>query len=69
MSIRPQGYSLCKDATSSPVPTLSQPPASTRLPAHLPLYHRLLFPHHPLGEPLPQLVNGNGPELDLLNER
>ncbi|XAO21966.1 hypothetical protein I312_100728 [Cryptococcus bacillisporus CA1280] len=69
MSIRPQGYSLCKDATSSSVPTLSQPPASARLPAHLPLYHRLLFPHHPLGEPLPQLVIGNGPEIDLLNER
>ncbi|OWZ63329.1 hypothetical protein AYX14_01724 [Cryptococcus neoformans] len=69
MSTRPQGYSLRKDAISSSVPTSSQPPANARLPTHLPLYHRLLFPHHPLGEPLPQLIIGDAPEVDLLNER
>lgn len=69
MSTRPQGYSLRKDAISSSVPTSSQPPANARLPTHLPLYHRLLFSHHPLGEPLPQLIIGDAPEVDLLNER
>jgi hypothetical protein len=41
----------------------------TKEPAHLPLHHRLLFPHHPPPQPLPQLIHSTSPESILINEK
>ncbi|ORY34615.1 PXA domain-domain-containing protein [Naematelia encephala] len=53
-----------------PLPT--RPPTSqprSKSPAHLPLHRRLLFPTFPPNKPLPRIVLGSDPELDVLNER
>jgi hypothetical protein len=38
-------------------------------PAHLPLHRRLLFPYDGLETTLPKLVDGDGPDVDTINER
>lgn len=38
-------------------------------PAHLPLYRRLLFPYRGLETSLPKLVNGDGEDIERINER
>lgn len=43
--------------------------SSSKIPAHLPLHRRLLFPNEAIDAPLPQIIRAQGKLVEQLNER
>lgn len=43
--------------------------ANSKDPAHLPLHRRLLFPYEGINAKLPRLVEGQGEDIDIINDK